>query len=135
MNDQAGSEPGSTPDPFAGPATGEPGDDAVTQCLSAYATGTSPDRAIEKQAVKYLLGRLHSKAPGNSVEVRVPPYAAVQVVAGSRHRRGTPPAAVEADPRTWIELATGTLTWAGALACGRLSASGERSDLSALLPL
>lgn len=85
--------------------------------------------------MKYLLGRLRAKAPGNSVEVRVPPYAAVQVVAGARHRRGTPPATVEADPRTWIELATGVLTWAAACAAGALTASGERSDLSALLPL
>lgn len=85
--------------------------------------------------MKYLLGRLQAKARGNSVEVRVPPYAAVQVVAGARHRRGTPPAVVEADPRTWIELATGALTWADALATARLTASGERSDLSALLPV
>ncbi len=115
--------------------SGEPDDAVVAACLAAYAIGTPPGRAVEKQAVKYLLGQLQVKAPGNSVEVRVPPYAAVQVVAGARHRRGTPPAAVEADPRTWIELATGALTWADAVACGHLTASGERSDLSALLPL
>ncbi len=65
----------------------------------------------------------------------MPPYAAVQVVAGARHRRGTPPATVEADPRTWIGLATGGLAWSEALASHGLTASGERSDLSALLPL
>lgn len=115
--------------------SGEPDDAVVAACLAAYATGIVPSRAVEKQAVKALLERLREKAPGNSVEVRVPPYAAVQVVAGARHRRGTPPATVETDARTWIELATGRVTWADALSSGRLSASGERSDLSRLLPL
>jgi putative sterol carrier protein len=65
----------------------------------------------------------------------VPPYAAVQAVEGVKHRRGTPAAVVECDGRTWLQLATGALTWADAVASGRLRASGERSDLSAYLPL
>ena len=85
--------------------------------------------------VKLLTQLLVAKAPGNSVEVRVPPYSALQVVAGVRHRRGTPPATVELSAQTFIELATGKLTWEAAKQAGEVVASGERSDLSALLPL
>jgi hypothetical protein len=85
--------------------------------------------------VKHFLALLAERAPGASVEVRVPPYAAVQAVAGVRHTRGTPPAVVELDAETWIALATGELSWADAERHGRLRASGERADLSALLPL
>ncbi|WP_205474085.1 sterol carrier family protein [Nocardioides sp. SYSU D00038] len=74
-------------------------------------------------------------APGASVEVRVPPYAAAQVIPGVRHTRGTPPAVVETDPLTWISLATGELAWRDAVAEGRVSASGERADLAPYLPL
>jgi hypothetical protein len=85
--------------------------------------------------VKHFLALLQQRAPGNSVEVRVPPYSAVQVVPGVRHTRGTPPAVVELDAATWISLATGELTWAEALARNLVRASGERTDLSAYLPL
>ncbi|MFN8172073.1 MAG: sterol carrier family protein [Candidatus Nanopelagicales bacterium] len=85
--------------------------------------------------VKASLAALQEIAPGHAVEVRVPPYAAVQVVEGHRHRRGTPSAVVETDADTWLALASGELAWADAVASGRLSASGERSDLSAFLPL
>src|SRR3712207_5037887 len=78
---------------------------------------------------------LASPAPGAAVEVRAPPYAAVQAVGGTRHKRGTPPAVVETDAATWIGLALGQLGWSDAERAGRLVASGERSDLSALLPL
>ena len=78
---------------------------------------------------------LEERAPGHSVEVRVPPYAAVQVIPGVRHTRGTPPAVVETDAETWIALATGALAWADALATARVSASGERTDLTPYLPL
>ena len=97
--------------------------------------GGTPERAAVKAAVKASLASLVSVAPGHAVEVRVPPYAAVQAVEGSRHKRGTPPAVVECDARTWLELATGRLAWSDAVADGRVRASGERSDLSALLPL
>lgn len=85
--------------------------------------------------VKHFLAVLSERAPGASVEVRVPPYAAVQAVAGVRHKRGTPPAVVELDADTWIALATGRLAWADAELTGRVRASGERADLSPMLPL
>jgi hypothetical protein len=85
--------------------------------------------------VKHFLAVLAARAPGASVEVRVPPYAAVQAVAGVRHTRGTPPAVVELDADTWIALASGSLTWADAEREGLVTASGERADLSPLLPL
>ena len=84
---------------------------------------------------KHFLAVLAQRAPGRSVEVRVPPYAAVQVIEGVRHTRGTPPAVVETDPDTWLDLATGATTWAAAVGQGRVTASGERTDLSAYLPL
>ncbi|MGI9084402.1 MAG: sterol carrier family protein [Aeromicrobium sp.] len=91
----------------------------------------STDREDLRAATKHTLALLQRKAPGHSVEVRVPPFAVTQVIAGQRHTRGTPPAVVEADPVTWIALARGRLSWGSA----RVKASGERSDLSDLLPL
>lgn len=104
-------------------------------CLTAYSMDRRPDPDVEKAAVKATLEMLKTAAPGKSVELRIPPYAAVQVVEGVRHRRGTPAAVVECDAATWLGLATGSLAWADAIATGRLTASGERSDLSAYLPL
>ncbi|GAA2086364.1 hypothetical protein IDH50_07860 [Aeromicrobium tamlense] len=89
------------------------------------------DRADLKAATKHLLALLQRKAPGHSVEVRIPPFAAIQCIAGASHTRGTPPAVVETDAETWIALARGRLAWADA----SVRASGERSDLSPLLPL
>lgn len=85
--------------------------------------------------VKHWLAVLVQRAPGNSVEVRVPPYAAVQVIAGVRHTRGTPPAVVETDAETWLGLATGRTSWTEAVASGAVRASGERTDLTEHLPL
>lgn len=107
----------------------------VGRVLQGYDAGDVPDRAEVKAAVKACLARLVEQAPGRAVEVRVPPFAAVQAVGGTTHRRGTPPAVVECDPRTWLELAAGRLEWEQAVADGRLRASGERSDLSSYLPL
>jgi len=84
---------------------------------------------------KHFMAVLEERAPGHSVEVRVPPYAAVQVIPGVRHTRGTPPAVIETDAATWIELATGGLSWADAEGTGRVRASGERADLAPYLPL
>ena len=97
--------------------------------------GERPDRAALASAVRLSLRALAELAPGNSVEVRVPPFAAVQCIAGPRHTRGTPGNVVETDPRTWLELALGDLQWTDALAAGRVSASGMRADLRSLLPL
>lgn len=86
-------------------------------------------------AVRLLADVLATRAPGRSVEVRIPPYAAVQCVPGPRHTRGTPPTVIETDPVTWLRLGTGRTHWAEALRSGTVNASGERSDLSVYLPL
>lgn len=88
-----------------------------------------------RTAVRFTLEELAEVAPGNAVEVRVPPDGAVQAVEGPRHTRGTPPNVVETDPQTWLELATGALTWSDAVAAARVRASGERADLADWLPL
>ena len=106
----------------------------LAAALAARADGTATGADI-RLLVKHYLALLNERAPGNSVEVRVPPYAAVQVVEGVRHTRGTPPAVVELDAETWIGLATGEMTWAEAFGSGRVRASGERADLTAFLPL
>ncbi|MEV0230863.1 sterol carrier family protein [Nonomuraea sp. NPDC050786] len=120
--------------PYDGPASTLP-DALVAAVLAAYDRGVQPERDAARQAVRHLLDRLATAAPGRTVEVRVPPYAAVQAVEGPRHTRGTPPNVVEMDGRTWIELALGRLTWADAMANGLVAASGARADLSAHLPL
>lgn len=107
---------------------------AGRDALAAVAAGGAA-RPVTATAVRYLLQLLDEKAPGNSVEVRVPPFGAVQVVQGPRHTRGTPPNVVEMDANTWIALATGTEHWTDAVAAGRVTASGTRADLSDLLPL
>lgn len=103
----------------------------------ARATGTPVtfDRQALAATVRVLTDTLAAKVPGASVEVRVPPFAVVQCVEGPRHTRGTPPNVVETDPLTWIRLATGRVGWDRARTAGAVSASGERADLSGLLPL
>ncbi|KQQ67453.1 MULTISPECIES: sterol carrier family protein [unclassified Microbacterium] len=108
---------------------------ALDAVRRADAAGDKPQRTDLATAVRYLLQLLDEKAPGNSVEVRVPPFGAVQVIQGPRHTRGTPPNVVEMDAATWIAVATGTEHWADAAASGRVSASGTRADLSDVLPL
>ncbi|MEW2161479.1 sterol carrier family protein [Streptomyces sp. NPDC007084] len=93
------------------------------------------DRQALAACTRLLADALAVKAPGASTEVRVPPYAVVQCVQGPRHTRGTPPNVVETDPLTWIRLATGRTEWKTALDEAKVSASGERADLAALLPL
>ncbi len=97
--------------------------------------GFPHDRQALAFATRALADLMADRAPGRSVELRVPPYAAVQCVEGPRHTRGTPPGVVETTPLTWIRLAGGRLAWADAVAAGELHASGERSDLSPYLPL
>ncbi|MGW6456826.1 sterol carrier family protein [Streptomyces sp. NPDC055078] len=93
------------------------------------------DRKALAAGTRLLADALAVKAPGGSVEVRVPPYAVVQCVEGPRHTRGTPPNVVETDPLTWIRLATGRTGWAQELDAATVSASGERADLAPLLPV
>ena len=110
--------------------------EAGRSALRAWrSAGTEAPVADRRTAVRFTLEELAEVAPGNAVEVRVPPDGAVQAVAGPRHTRGTPPNVVETDPATWLALATGELTWAEAVAAGAVHASGERADLSGLLPL
>lgn len=106
----------------------------VSAALTRFREGDS-DKADLQLLTKHLLALLMAKAPGGAVEVRVPPFAVAQCVEGARHTRGTPPAVVELDATTWILLATGGLEWHEAERDARLVASGERSDLSALMPL
>ena len=94
-----------------------------------------PARTVLGAAVKTSARWLAQQVPGRSVELRVPPHVAVQLVPGPRHTRGTPPNVVETDPATWLRLATGATTWDQAVAAGAVTASGNRADLSALLPL
>jgi hypothetical protein len=103
----------------------------LAEVLAALDRGEDPPL---RDLVRETARAFAAEHPGRSVEVRVPPYVAVQCVAGPRHTRGTPPNVVETDPGTWLRLYGGRLTWADAVRDGLVRASGERSDLSALLP-
>ena len=80
--------------------------------------------------VKSILGALTEMAPGHTVEVRVPPYSAIQCIEGPRHTRGTPPNVVEMSADSLIALIDGTSSWAELEGKGAIHASGERSNLS-----
>jgi hypothetical protein len=122
--------------PWAGtPTVTALGAAAVAAVLAALAAGQDPRPAALRAATAYLLDLLAQQAPGRAVEVRIPPYAAIQCVAGQRHTRGTPPNVVETDAVTWILLATGQMAWPAAVASGAMRASGPRADLSQYLPL
>jgi hypothetical protein len=108
---------------------------ALARVLHAHDSEDRPSAEDLRLLVRHSLALLLARAPGRSVEVRVPPYAAIQCVPGPRHTRGTPPGVVEADPLTWVLLAADRMTWATARESGTLTASGERTDLSAYLPL
>lgn len=111
------------------------GAEAVQDWSDAQARGGAPGRSTTATAVRFLLEELAERAPGNSVEVRVPPFGVTQCVEGPAHTRGTPPNVVELSPEAWLLLATGMLSWAEAAEAGRISASGTRADLSGELPL
>jgi hypothetical protein len=85
--------------------------------------------------VKETLALLTERSPGRAIEVRIPPYAAVQCGDGPTHTRGTPANVIEMDAQTWLALAHGERTWADAMAAGLIIASGVRADLTSLLPL
>lgn len=108
---------------------------ALQMTLVDLDAGRQPARERLRDAVRGLLSVLEQRAPGRTVEVRVPPYGAIQCIAGPRHTRGTPPNVIETDPVTWVTLATGRLDWAAAVASGRVRASGNRADLAPVLPL
>jgi hypothetical protein len=95
-----------------------------------------PARAELAEAVRLTARTLAALAPGSAVEVRVPPFVAVQCISGPAHRRGNPPNVVETDPRTWLLLATGLLDVTGAAESGALRLSGGRAgEVADWLPL
>ena len=110
----------------------EVGRRAIAESLEARAP---VPRDTIATAVRYLLQLLAESAEGNTVEIRVPPFGAVQAIQGPRHTRGTPPNVVEMNAATWLGLATGSLTWAAAVADGLVAASGSRADLGDYLPV
>ncbi|MFV9452987.1 sterol carrier family protein [Rhodococcus sp. NM-2] len=96
----------------------------------------TPSRSQLAAAVRLSARTLEQVAPGSSVEVRVPPFVAVQCIEGPRHTRGTPPNVVETDPRTWLLMVTGLLEFDSATADGGVSASGSRAgEIAHWLPL
>lgn len=105
---------------------------ALERWLSDPSTAARED---VRCAVRFTLEELAARVPGSSVEIRVPPDGAVQAIAGPTHTRGTPPNVVQTDPVTWLELVTGSLGWADAVAAGRVRASGFRADLGPWLPM
>jgi hypothetical protein len=111
------------------------GTQAVAEVRAALAEGVAADSKVLATAVRFLLEELAEVAPGNSVEVRVPPLGATQCIEGPRHTRGTPPNVVEMSPQTWFALATGQLEWADAVSSAKVIASGVRADISEVLPL
>ena len=110
------------------PAAGE-------AAVAAWRADHGVERRTLATAVRYTLEELGIRAPGRSVEVRVPPFGAVQCIEGPRHTRGTPPNVLEADPHAWLEVATGERAWAEVAGTERLRVSGTRADVSAYLPL
>jgi hypothetical protein len=113
-----------------------PASDSAHSAVSAV---PEPVAAVSRNtlatAVRYSLEEVTARAPGNSVEVRVPPFGVTQCVEGPRHTRGTPPNVIECDAATWLAMVSGLLSWADAVDAGRVAASGLRADLSGLLPL
>jgi hypothetical protein len=108
-------------------------DEIGEAAVRAALAGDSRDTVAT--AVRYLLQLLAEQAPGNTVEVRVPPFGAVQAIEGPRHTRGTPPNVIEMDAATWLAMATGATAWSAAVSQGAVSASGSRADLSDNLPI
>jgi hypothetical protein len=108
---------------------------ALADWLRDEAT-SAPDRNVLAEAVRLTARTLAAQAPGASVEVRVPPFVAVQCISGPRHTRGNPPNVVETDARTWLLLATGLETMADAIARGALESSGSRAgEVADWLPI
>lgn len=108
--------------------------DEGASALGRYAAGEQ-DKQVIATAVRYTLEELMTRAPGRSVEVRVPPFGAVQCIEGPTHTRGTPPNVVETDAATWLRLVTGQTDWTQARDQGAIRASGNRADLDDYLPL
>lgn len=102
---------------------------AAVEAVAPWLRGEAgePGRAALAAAVRTTARTLEQELPGHTVELRVPPFVAVQCIEGPRHTRGTPPNVVETDPRTWLLLATGLSTFDAEVAAGRVDASGARA--------
>lgn len=112
------------------------GTSAINAVIQADKVSPISDKdPVFVMAVRYLLEELAEVAPGNSVEVRVPPLGATQCIEGPRHTRGTPPNVVEMSPRVWFDLALGNMSWEDASAEHLVSSSGVRASLDEVLPL
>ena len=109
--------------------------EAGLDAVLAWLKDPQVERQVLATAVRFTLEELAELAPGPTTEVRVPPFGATQCLAGPRHTRGTPPNVVETDPQTWLRLALGRTGWSDAVAAGTVRASGQRADLSDVLPL
>ena len=107
----------------------------IAEGIQAVESVNSGDQSQLATAVRYLLEELGTRAEGNTVEVRVPPFGAVQCIAGPRHTRGTPPNVIEMSAETWLAIAVGQLSWDAALAAGSIHASGTRAEIKDHLPL
>lgn len=108
---------------------------AVATALHVLDAGEEQDRTVLATAVRYLLEELAELRPGRTVEVRVPPFGAVQCIEGPRHTRGTPPNVIELEALSWLKLATGRLTWQDAISSHQVVASGSRATLEDCLPI
>ena len=98
--------------------------------LEAIRTNNQPT------AVRYLLQQIENKHPGGTIELRVPPYGAVQILDGLNHRRGTPPNVVELNPEVFLELALGKGSFEEKAGSGSVSLSGDRAgDARAVFPV
>ena len=111
------------------------GQTAIENYFNALKNGKAPQREDTATSVRYLLQLLAERAPGASVEVRVPPFGAVQAIPGPKHTRGTPSNVIEMNAQTWINLACGQEAWDAASEDHQLKTSGNRADLGELLPL
>jgi hypothetical protein len=105
------------------------------ELLDRLDAGQDVPAAEVAAAVRALAKAFAAAHPGRTVELRIPPYVAVQAIAGPVHKRGTPPNVVQTDPLTWLRLALGTVSFGTAVASGLVQAAGPRSDLSAQLPV
>lgn len=95
-----------------------------------------PPRKAIANAVRLTARTLEHEAPGHSVEVRVPPFVAVQCIDGPRHTRGTPPNVVECTPETWLLVATGCISWEDAIGAPGTEVSGTRAgEVARWLPI
>jgi hypothetical protein len=121
--------------PVDTPEASSPADELIALVAAGIQAGIAPGRQALKLAVRLLADRFAAAHPGRSVELRIPPFAAVQCVTGPRHTRGTPPNVVETDGATFVGLTCGFVVWEEALVAGKVRASGERSDLRAFLPM